>query len=343
MHGRIRQCALAGCVSMAVGGCAMHQAGGPDYRLSASAPAQVEGASMLQRGRAQLDAGLDALAIESFRAEIRFNPESADAYNGLAVAYGRIGRDDLAQRYFETALAKDPSNEKVQANLARLTGNAPALAQSEKVEPLEHKVLEPISVTATEGSDAAGEILGTLGAPIAAMAELTIVEAPLSMPQTSLASKGILSTRFAVAPAQIAKPIRPAPLRDRPNDPRQAPTPALPPATLATDYRPGGARLERVSLGEVRLITKVERPVQTAQAAAQFDSFGDRLATWLPQSIAVEQAGNRHGMIESAVIIAAVARAREDQMHAVAVDMPRVDLPEFAYLFFQNGEDAARV
>ncbi len=298
---------------------------------------------MLQRGRAQLDAGLDALAIESFRAEIRSNPDNADAYNGLAVAYGRIGRDDLAQRYFETALAKDPSNEKVQANLARLTGEAPAFAQLEAVEPMERKVFEPIAVTATDGSDHVGELLGTLRAPVATMADLAIVEAPLPTAQASLATKGILSTRFAVAPVQTAKPMRPAPLRDRPNDPRQAPTPALPPVTLTTDYRAGGTRLERVSLGEVRLITKVEQPVQVAKAAQQFDSFGDRLATWLPQSIAVEQAGNRHGMIESAVIMAAVERAREGQMLATAIDAPNAELPEFAYLFFQNGEDAASV
>ncbi len=93
MQTSIRKYALLGCVTVMVGGCAAQQTA-PEYRLSSSAAVAVPGASMLQRGRAQLDAGLDALAIESFRAEIRANPESADAYNGLAVAYGRIGRGD---------------------------------------------------------------------------------------------------------------------------------------------------------------------------------------------------------------------------------------------------------
>ena len=123
MQGSITKCALAGCAAILVSGCAMQQNAAPEFRLSSSAPAAVPGASMLQRGRAQLDAGLNALAIEAFRAEIRTNPDAADAYNGLAVAYGRIGRDDLAQRYFETALAKDPGNGRAQANLARLTGD----------------------------------------------------------------------------------------------------------------------------------------------------------------------------------------------------------------------------
>lgn len=343
MQRQLRQCALVGCISMAVSGCAMHQASEPEYRLSAPATAHVEGSSMLQRGRAQLDAGLDALAIESFRAETRSNPENADAYNGLAVAYGRIGRDDLAQRYFETALAKDPSNHKAQTNLARLTGEAPALAQLEGGEPLQQKVFEPVAITAIDDNDSAVELLGTSDMPVTAMADLAVPEPALPTPATRLASIGILSTRFAVAPAQTAKPARPTPLRDRPNDPRQAPTPALPPVTLTTDYRAGGTRLERVSLGEVRLVTKVDQPAQFAKAAQQFDSFGERLAVWLPQSIALEQAGNRHGMIESAVIMAAVERAREGQMLAQANDAPKSELPEFAYLFFQNGEDAASV
>ncbi|HEV7232720.1 MAG TPA: tetratricopeptide repeat protein, partial [Sphingorhabdus sp.] len=96
---------------------------------------------MFQRGRAQLDAGLDALAIESFRAETRINPDSADAYNGLAVAYGRIGRDDLAQRYFETALAKDPMNAKASANLALLSGG-------DMVQPPQLAVTEPVDLPA---------------------------------------------------------------------------------------------------------------------------------------------------------------------------------------------------
>lgn len=342
MQGMLKQCALAGCVSLAVSGCATQNAGAPEYRLSSSSAVQAEGASMLQRGRAQLDAGLDALAIESFRAEIRENPESADAYNGLAVAYGRIGRDDLAQRYFETALAKDPSNERAHANLARLTGEAastPQFAIADRVEP---QVFEPIAVTAIDGDVAVGQLLGKLEIPATAMAEMTVVEASMPSPAKSLATRGVLSARYAIASAQMATPIRPVPLRDGPNDPRQAPTPPLPPVTLATEYRSNGTRLERVSLGEVRLITTLEKPERLATVQPHFNSFGDRLATWLPKSIASEQTGNSHGMIESSVIMAAVERAEAG--HSVAaVQGTTIDLPEFAYLFFQHREDAASV
>jgi hypothetical protein len=343
MQRMLKQCALAGCVSIAVSGCATHQASAPEYRLSSSSAAQADGASMLQRGRAQLDAGLDALAIESFRAEIRYNPESADAYNGLAVAYGRIGRDDLAQRYFETALAKDPSNDKAHANLARLTGETAPRAEFANADRIEPQIFEPIAITAIDGEYPAGQLLDRLEIPATTIADMAIVEASLESPVQSLASRGVLSTRFAVAPAQMATPIKPMPLRDRPNDPRQAPTPALPPVTLTTDYRSTGTRLERVSLGEVRLITTMSKPARVAVTQPQFNSFGDRMAAWLPQSIAAEQTGNRHGMIESAVIMAAVERAEAGQVLASAFDPAKTDLPEFAYLFFQQGEDAASV
>jgi hypothetical protein len=343
MQGMLKQCALAGAVSMAVSGCATHQASAPEYRLSSSSAAQADGASMLQRGRAQLDAGLDALAIESFRAEIRSNPESANAYNGLAVAYGRIGRDDLAQRYFETALAKDPSNDKASDNLARLTGEALPSTQFASSEPAEPQTYEPVAVSAVDDVDAIGQLLAKLDMPATAMADMPIVEASMPSPLPTLSTKGVLSTRYAIASAQTATPVRPQPLRDRPIDPRQAPMPALPPATLASDYRSNGTRLERVSLGEVRLITRSEKPVQVAAAQPQFNSFGDRLATWLPKSIAAEQTGNSHGMIESSVIMAAVERAEAGKMLASAVDATATDPPEFAYLFFQHGEDAASV
>ena len=146
MHISMTKCALAGCATFIVAGCASQQSIAPQYRLSSPSAQVADGSSMLQRGRAQLDAGLDALAIESFRTEIRFNPENVDAYNGLAVAYGRIGRNDLAQRYFEIALAKDPMNVKVQANLAKLPGNENLeIRQASVLPPAQSD--EPVAIT----------------------------------------------------------------------------------------------------------------------------------------------------------------------------------------------------
>ncbi len=298
---------------------------------------------MLQRGRAHLDAGLDALAIESFRAEIRVNPESADAYNGLAVAYGRIGRDDLAKRYFETALAKDPSNVKAQTNLAKLTGDLAPDIQLAKATSLPAMVIEPISIAATFDETTVSHILDNLEMPLLELAEMPRPDMVQTQPAEVLARQGVLSTRFAAAPARLATTANLSPIPARPPQPPRAPKPFLPPANLPNDYRANGSRLERVSLGEVRLITQSEPPSTYASHKPKFESFGDRLAVWLPQSVAIEQANNQHGMIESAIIMAAIKRAEEGRKLAAKDVRASNDLPEFAYLFFNNDDNVADV
>lgn len=350
MQSSLKCCALAGCASIMVGGCAAHQSAAPEYRLSSTATAPIAGSSMLQRGRAQLDAGLDALAIESFRAEIRQYPESADAYNGLAVAYGRIGRDDLAQRYFETALAKDPDNLKAQNNLARLTGEA--------VQPVQMAVMNtapiaeaPVGVSnLAEASDPIAGLIEQVEMPILALNETVPAGSDSSVMADVLSKTGVLSTRFAIAPASIAakrtgsgsSPSLPVPLK--PSSPPELPMPAIPPASLPADYRGTGTRLERVSLGEVHLITRATPKHPTPQPSRpDFESFGDRLATWLPVSVAEEQDGNAHGLVESRVIMAAVERASQGKALAQVTIPAAPELPEFAYLFFNDHDDVAAV
>lgn len=326
-----------------VAGCAAQQNTGPQFRLSSSTMATTEGASMLQRGRAHLDAGLDALAIESFRAEIRVNPESAYAYNGLAVAYGRIGRDDLAKRYFETALAKDPSNMKAQTNFARLTGEvAPDIELAQAV-ALPSAVVETVSVAAALDDKTIINIFDKLETPVVALAEMPLPPQDRTPRAEVLAPQGVLSSRFAVAPARLATKASPPVLPSNPFEPSRPHEPFLPPATLPSDYRANGTRLERVSLGEVRLITRSEPPAQFANQKPKFETFGERLAIWLPQSVAIEQANSQHGVIDSAIIMAAIKRSEEKQKLA-AIDKNVTDeLPEFAYLFFNSDDDAANV
>lgn len=338
---------------MLLASCASNQGIAPEYRLTSSSTEVVTGASLLQRGRAHLDAGMDALAIESFRGEIRRNPDSADAYNGLAVAYGRIGRPDLAQRYFETALAKDPANFRIQANLARLNGlgtpDSQIAAYSPPL-PIMAKKSDPVALTSAVEQDAIGQLLESLEAPIITVA--TLVETPRLTAAASdaapeiLGKRGILSARFVAAPMQMAAYTSPKgdddlPWRQQPGRKPADPRPALPPVNLPTEPRNAGTRLERVSLGEVRLVTMTVPPELPVMPKSNFASFGDRLAIWLPQSIRVEQSNRVTTPGDNPLMLAAIERAQADQSFATLNADEAFKRREFAYLFFAADETVA--
>lgn len=98
--------------------------------------AEVFGSEELQKGRLALEQGNIASAIQQFRLAALNESHAADAFNGLGVSYARLGRADLAERYFQAAVKVDPSNPKYAANLSRfyqspLGNSARALAMRE--------------------------------------------------------------------------------------------------------------------------------------------------------------------------------------------------------------------
>ena len=81
-----------------------------------------------EQGRAALDAGLNAEAIAAF-SEARVEPELlGPSLNGMAVAWSRLGRLDLAERYFTQAVAAAPQDVRFAANLAQLQQTLQAMA-----------------------------------------------------------------------------------------------------------------------------------------------------------------------------------------------------------------------
>lgn len=75
-------------------------------------------------GRAHLAAQRNGLAIEAFNRALVFGGPAAPALNGLGVAYARLGRADLAYRFFTQASKADPANPLYARNLATLTQSA---------------------------------------------------------------------------------------------------------------------------------------------------------------------------------------------------------------------------
>ncbi|XUU59831.1 hypothetical protein ACRAQ6_09645 [Erythrobacter sp. HA6-11] len=94
------------------------------------ATAAVFGADELEQGRAALKAGHVARALDLFRLAALNEETAPAAFNGMAVAYTKLGRADLAERYFNTAITLDSSNPKFAANLARFYGSD--LGQSQR-------------------------------------------------------------------------------------------------------------------------------------------------------------------------------------------------------------------
>jgi tetratricopeptide (TPR) repeat protein len=77
-------------------------------------------AGALEEGGAFLREGNLSAAVASYRIALLDRATRADASNGLGVAYAKLGRDDLAARYFMGAIDAEPDNPKYVANLLRL-------------------------------------------------------------------------------------------------------------------------------------------------------------------------------------------------------------------------------
>ena len=83
-----------------------------------------------EQGKRDLQLGSFGLAIGAFQKELAENPNSIPALNGLAIAYDRLGRHDIAQRYLDLALTLDPNAVVTLNNLAylNLTQGNPTVA-----------------------------------------------------------------------------------------------------------------------------------------------------------------------------------------------------------------------
>lgn len=79
---------------------------GPEIRVEQEAPA----ATSLAEGRRFLEQGRAAEAVAVFRRRLRKEGSSLTALNGLAIAYGELGRPELAAEMFARALAMAPDD-----------------------------------------------------------------------------------------------------------------------------------------------------------------------------------------------------------------------------------------
>ncbi|NVD43536.1 tetratricopeptide repeat protein [Qipengyuania atrilutea] len=106
---------------VALGGCQVFSGNQSSSLRSSVAQPDVSSyfAQLLQEGRMHLRANRPGAAITAFR-RASYDPAStAEAYNGLAIAYDRLGRHDVAEQFFARAVEADPTDERFARNASR--------------------------------------------------------------------------------------------------------------------------------------------------------------------------------------------------------------------------------
>ncbi len=128
---------LSGC-SLFGGHHATAMNGGQDAEMAtAEAIAEIQ----LEVGRENLADGNLATATRYLQGARMHPATRADATNALGVVYVRLGRLDVAQRYFLEALEVEPENARFATNLARLEGDV-SFARMRASDPVEDAVSE---------------------------------------------------------------------------------------------------------------------------------------------------------------------------------------------------------
>lgn len=182
---------LAGCQSSPLAGWTFNKA---DGKRQAASPT-VDGLIVLEEGRQYLREGNISKAVASFQLARLDKSTAAAANNGLAVAYAKLGRPDLAERYFRTAAALDPEETRYVANLLRLQGHVMLARRAQAAEQM-----------AIADSRREVEALARAKAPEVhrvSRGEIRITTAePTSAPQMSIGSR-----QAAKEPVEEAAPV----------------------------------------------------------------------------------------------------------------------------------------
>jgi hypothetical protein len=134
---------------------------------------------LLAEARAQLAMGAVGLAIESFRTLQREQPDSVDAYAGLAASYAAMGRYDLTRTNYELALAYAPNDP---ALLQALASTLDKLGETEQAAQVRTEVR--LAAAKAAGATLTASPVTPLGVP---KATSMTVKLPQATPVSSVA------------------------------------------------------------------------------------------------------------------------------------------------------------
>lgn len=130
-------------LSLTLSGCSFFRGLAHFDREPTPRPALATGdQSFTDEGRSALAADEYGHAIQSFQTALAAGESRAPALNGLGVAFARLGRYDLAERYFQGAMALAPDDARYRGNLARLMAS-PAYAMRHDADRVRMAGLDP--------------------------------------------------------------------------------------------------------------------------------------------------------------------------------------------------------
>jgi Flp pilus assembly protein TadD len=179
-------------------------------------------AGALGQARALLLGNDPAQALSAFQVALAQAPQSVAALNGIAIAYDRLGRSDLARQHFEMALALEPDAADIAYNL----GLAWVRAGQDRaaIPPLQRAVGGNDARVAAAARRTLARIEARLTAPAPAPATMAAVPGG---PRIDMASSG--EAVLVLAPAAVT-PVPAAPVRMAAALPAAAPMPEIAPA-----------------------------------------------------------------------------------------------------------------
>jgi tetratricopeptide (TPR) repeat protein len=162
-------------------------------------------AIQLQTGRKALDNHQYAEAISAFRTARQEPGLAPEAYNGLAIAYANLGRQDLSVRYFNQAIALAPTDERFKSNLARLyrTSVVPTDAESVRtaVAQAEQQAAALNPASAAKPALASAGLKGpvTVARPAAQVTRVSDREVRIGMPAASPAVRVVRAANATIS------------------------------------------------------------------------------------------------------------------------------------------------
>ena len=217
------------------------------------------GGDQLALARAQLALGNVGLALEAFHGAQRANPNDPAPASGIGDCYAAMGRYDIAESSYEVALSLAPRDHALLLGLASIVERAGDYGRAADIRAEAQRFQQTAQMVALQKAAAAP---APKPVQTASTGSIT-VDLPPARPSAQLQSAAVrlpepnlVVDNRLTAPAAAAIPaVSPSP----------APPPPPPAREMTVAVQTAGPRLERLSSGEIALVTSTG-PVWKAPA-----------------------------------------------------------------------------